>query len=425
MLKTFKLKIFLTLFFVSSIALSTGFFIRHYLIEEINKYLEGKREDSVYILIGEIEKEFAKNLTFENIDRLWLADLEARLHIKFVLKDEDERTIYPIEKTDLSEFQNEYPLFYNRKQIGIIKIRFDKEERLEVLIDRSEKILISALFVSVIVIIILSISLSDKISKPIKELTKGAIEVSNGNLNIDINIKSNDEIGRLSKEFKEMIKKLKLLEDIRRRNVANLSHEIRTPLTVIKGNLMAILDGVIKNDDSTIKSLLEEVDKLERITEDIKTLADIDSSLLKLNLEDVNIKDLTLKLVNNITPLLLEKNLTINTEIEDLIIKADRQLYSQLLLNLLTNAIKASKEGDNIEIKIDSEKKELIIRDFGVGIDDKDINFIFERFYKKFKDGSGIGLSIVKDIAIAHNWNIKVNSRKNMGTEFIIKFKNS
>ncbi|MCX7991743.1 MAG: HAMP domain-containing histidine kinase [Proteobacteria bacterium] len=425
MIKTFKIKIFIILFFVSSITLSTTFFVRNYLIEEINKYIDGKREDSVYFIIEEIEREYAKFENLEKIDIQRLSDLEAKLHIKLILLDNNERIIYSKSGDTKNIYFTEYPLFFKRNEIGVAKIGFYEEERIKLLILRSKEIMIFSVILSLFAIAILSILLSDKISKPLMEMAKSAIEISKGNLNIKLNTKSADEIGQLSSAFEEMIRKLKRLEDIRKQNIANISHEIRTPLTVLKGNLIAILDGIAKADKKNIESLLEEVEKLEKLTEGIKNLAEIDSSILKLNPEKINLKEVTERAMERLALLLAEKGLTIKSDLEDLIIMADKQLYLQLVINLMTNAIKASKEGDNIEVRLDNKKKELIVKDFGIGIDEKDINFIFERFYKRFKDGSGIGLSIVREIASAHGWQISVNSKRDTGTEFKIKFENS
>ncbi len=425
MIKTFKLKIFIILFFVSTLTLSSSFIVRHYFIEETKKYIDGKREDNVYIFINEIERDYAKTETFEKIGIDKIFYLAEKLHLNFVIFDLEEKVILKLNSNNLSSNYEEYPLFYKRKQIGTVRISFNEEERINVLIDRSKKILLFSVLLTLITIGVISIIISERLTKPLKELTKSAKEISKGNLNVNTNVKSKDEIGKLSQAFNEMVKRLKRLEDIRKRNITNLSHEIRTPLTILKGNLMGIKDGLIVGDDKVIDSLLEEVDKIESLTEGIKRLGDIDESLFRLRLEKANLKELTENSIENIKILLEKKTLNIEASLDDLEIEVDKKLYKQLVTNLLSNAIKASSEKDKILVKIDKEKGELIVKDFGTGIEKKDIDLIFERFYKKFRDGSGVGLTIVKEIADAHNWKIYVNSKMGEGTEFIIKFQNS
>lgn len=425
MFKSFKIKIFLVLFFVSFITLTSGLFIRHYLIKEINKYIEGIKEDGVYLLIREIEREYARNNGFENINLQWLGEFEEKLNLRIIIEDQTGKKIYYDKNLKENELTIEYPLFWNREYIGNIKIIHQKEERIKVLIDRSKKIVILTVYITLSIILILSVFISNMIAKPLKKITEGANEIAKGNLNVNIDIKSNDEIGTLSEAFSLMLSKLKLLEDLRRRNVANLSHEMRTPLTILKGNLIALNDGVLKKDENIIKSLIEEIEKLEKIADSLKTIADIDSYLIKLKKEEINLKELTKSVIDSLKPLFNEKRLKVIYNLEDLIIKADKQLYIQVLTNLLTNGIKASDYDGIIEIRLSNKNKELRVKDYGIGIDEKDLPYIFERFYRKFRDGMGIGLSLVRDIANAHNWHIDVYSDKNKGTEFVIKFKNS
>lgn len=227
------------------------------------------------------------------------------------------------------------------------------------------------------------------------------------------------------------ITELRRLEKIRQDFVANVSHELRTPVTNIKGYAETLLEGALDDKENArdfVKIIYLDSERLARLVNDILDLSRIEAGKLRMNIRDCNIKSLTEKVILGLDKQAKDKSIKIENNIPDAIknILADESLISQVLLNLIDNAIKYNHEGGNIRITACDKVKfvQVDVVDNGVGIPEKDLPRIFERFYRVDKarsremGGTGLGLSIVKHIIHAHKGEISVKSIFGQGSAF-------
>ena len=217
-------------------------------------------------------------------------------------------------------------------------------------------------------------------------------------------------------------------ENLRKRLTTDISHELRTPLTSIQTHLEAMIDGIWEADEERLNSVNEEVIRMANLVNQLKYLAKFDSDKSKLNLQEVRLDKLIKTIVYNNEGRALEKNIKIDVDLEEVSAYLDKDKISQVVVNLLTNAIRYTNEGGNIFVTAyrDKEYIKICVKDNGIGIPEDNLKFIFERFYRvdesrsKSTGGIGVGLTIVKSVVDLHNGTIEVKSQVDKGTEFII-----
>ncbi|MFA5143265.1 MAG: ATP-binding protein [Candidatus Omnitrophota bacterium] len=227
------------------------------------------------------------------------------------------------------------------------------------------------------------------------------------------------------------ITELKRLEEIRKDFVANVSHELRTPISSIKGYAETLLDGKVDNED-TVKEFLsiiyQDSNRLANLIDDLLDLSKIESGKMKMEFEPLEILPIVSRCVNVLEKTAKDKTLSLKLDIPADLSKVlgDHKRLSQVFLNLLDNAIKYTPEGGSITVIATSKEKivQIDISDTGIGIAEKDLPRIFERFYRVDKarsrelGGTGLGLSIVKHIIQAHNGQVWVQSTLGQGSTF-------
>ncbi|MBB6282597.1 two-component system histidine kinase PnpS [Geobacillus subterraneus] len=230
------------------------------------------------------------------------------------------------------------------------------------------------------------------------------------------------------------ITELKRLEQIRKDFVANVSHELKTPVTSIKGFAETLLDGAMKDEEALehfLTIILKESERLQTLVEELLDLSKIEQHGFQLLLDDVNVAEVTAEAVAVFRQKAEEKQIDLRAEAPPwLVIRGDRNRLKQILLNLLANAIAYTPEHGQVAVEAEENEREVLIRvkDTGIGIEEKEIPRIFERFYRIDKarsrdsGGTGLGLSIVKHLVEAHHGHITVASEVGRGTVFTIHF---
>jgi len=295
------------------------------------------------------------------------------------------------------------------------------------------------LYITIIVIviaIIIAFAISKKISDPIEKITNNSKLMSKGKYDIDF--KSGTDIKEI-KELEETLNnsaiELSKTESLRRELLANVSHDLKTPLTLIKANAEMVKDLTYKNKEkreNNLDTIINEVDRLNLLVEDILDLSRMQSIETKLNIEQFNLNELTKNIITRFDVLKTEGYI-IEYEGFDVNINADKKKIEQVIYNLINNAINYTGENKKVYVKLinidDMIKLEVI--DTGKGIDKKDINYIWDKYYKvdrKYKRvsyGTGLGLSIVKNILELHNFAYGVESKKGSQTKFYFIVKKS
>ncbi len=285
---------------------------------------------------------------------------------------------------------------------------------------------------SVPLILALSVSvgwyLAGRALKPFDEVARTAEQLTSENLNTQIITSYGErEVQRLVESFNSMVLRLnRSFQQVRQFN-ADAAHELRTPLAILQGENEIALRSPSLPDDvrAVLASNLEELDRLNRVVNDLLTLAEADSGTEILKRKPIEVSALLKDLIEEMSALAEERQLKIECHgLPDLQVLGDDLWIRRALLNLIDNSIKYSKPGGIIEVwlkRIDS-MVQIGIRDYGIGIDSKDLPRIFDRLYRadparsRTRGGSGLGLSIVKWIVEAHQGQIEVRSQPDRGT---------
>ena len=267
--------------------------------------------------------------------------------------------------------------------------------------------------------------------RPVKKISEAARQYALGNLDYEIPVTAHDEVGYLSASLNYMAAQLKDMDDYQKKIVANVSHDFRSPLTSIKGYVEAMADGTIPPEiyGKYLNIILFETERLTDLTSDLLTLNEFDTKELLLSKAEFDIQDVIKKTAASFEAVCTPKHISIELLLMPGTVRvyADRRKIQQVLYNLTDNAVKFSENGSSVtvEVTLKNEKAFISVKDHGVGIPKKDLNKIWERFYKsdlsrgKDKKGTGLGLSIVKEVIQAHNEHINVISTEGVGTEFI------
>lgn len=270
-----------------------------------------------------------------------------------------------------------------------------------------------------------------QVHRPIKEITRATNEYSKGNLSYHVKPMHNDEIGRLGMSLDYMASQLNESDKFQHKFLSNISHDFRSPLTSIKGYLEAIQDGTIPPEmlDKYIGIMLFETERLTKLTSNILTLNELDPKSVRLDISTFDLNSIIRHTVETFEGTCKKKGIKFNITYANSVqnVKADKGRIQQVIYNLIDNAIKFSKENSYIYITVKEkgEKAQISIKDTGCGIAKEDIDKIWDRFYKsdssrgRDKKGSGLGLSITKEVIQAHGENIDVVSTVGVGTEFI------
>lgn len=236
------------------------------------------------------------------------------------------------------------------------------------------------------------------------------------------------EIDDLINSINKLSNELNDQENLRKQLTGDIAHELRAPLTSIKGHLDAIIVGIWEPTNERLNSINEEVKRITNLVDELRKLAKFDSGKDNLNKEIVNLKNYIKSIAYNYEGKALEKNIVIKYQLENIEALIDKEKFAQVIINILSNAIKYNNGNNAIYIKVFKKNNSIniSIKDSGIGIPKSEYKNIFERFYRLDKSrganekGVGVGLTIAKSIVNAHGGEIEVYSEINKGSEFII-----
>jgi Signal transduction histidine kinase len=296
-------------------------------------------------------------------------------------------------------------------------------------INTLNKLLITVGIFSLALALFLGGIMARRLSMPISKVIASTRQISKGYFGDRIaDDSSTKEIDELTTTINNLADTLEKQENLRKRLTADVAHELRTPLATLQSHLEAMIDGIWKPDTERLVSCHDEIIRLNKMVGDLEKLAKYESENLILNKTDFNLTELIQHILNNFSTEFVSKDIAVDIAGSDEWINADKDKISQVMVNLISNALKYGKQGGSLEINIIGfiNKTEISVRDTGMGIPSEDLPHIFERFYRADKSrnrmtgGSGIGLAIVKAIVEAHKGSISVKSELNSGTEFTV-----
>lgn len=291
---------------------------------------------------------------------------------------------------------------------------------------------IYAIISSLIIGSVIAVILSMNISEPIIKTNDFTVKIKEGIYGkMDTETSDIKEIKNLQENINFLSKSLNKQENIRKQYAQDISHELRTPLTNLKLSIEAVGDGILPLNEDTINSLNLEINRLQSLIDNLKNSFNESVSMDKLYIERVDVSNLLIDIIQGFRGNFINRNISLGKDIKkDVYMKTDKTKLSQIIQNLLTNAIKAIDKNGHIDIILTENNKNITIKikDNGIGIDEDKLNMIFERFYRiddsrnTKTNGIGLGLSISKNYIEALNGKIDVESEKGVGTCFTITF---
>lgn len=239
-----------------------------------------------------------------------------------------------------------------------------------------------------------------------------------------------DELGQLALSFNQMADKLEKTETMRRELIGDVTHELRTPLTAVKGYLEGLMDGVLPADPETYQQIHSEIDRLQRLVNDLQELSQVEAGAFQLQLTPVSPASLIERIQSTLGRQFKDKNIQLEISVEPNLpnVLVDRDRIIQVLTNLVGNALQYTPSGGKVTLLVRRERSEVLFsaKDSGIGISAEQIPFIFNRFYRTDKSrtrasgGSGIGLTIAKALVQAHQGKIWAESNgEGKGSTFL------
>jgi signal transduction histidine kinase len=292
-----------------------------------------------------------------------------------------------------------------------------------------------AVAASVLAALLVSLFLSRRIVAPVRDLTDASQRLSDGHYDERVQVNGSDEIAQLASRFNQMAAQLEQVESMRRQLIGDVTHELRTPLTSIKGYMEGLVDGVLPSTPETFNQIHSEADRLSRLVDDLQELSRVEAKAYSLDFRSVAVSDLVQTTVKRLSPQATAKRIRLRPSLPaDLPhIQADEDRITQVLVNLVANAIQHTPEDGEVTISAARHENEIYIsvKDTGLGIPPEHLANLFTRFYRVDKSrsrnaggGSGIGLTIARHLVEAHGGRIWAESAgEGQGSTFSFSLK--
>lgn len=329
--------------------------------------------------------------------------------------------------------EKSYPIYNKSQKIGTVEIGYYgpfyySDEDIS-FINNLNELNLGIGIVVLLFAIIIGIIMARRISTPISRVVKSTENIAKGNFDTRIiEISETKEIDLLTSAVNNLADTLQSQENLRKRMTADVAHELRTPLATLQSHMEAMIDGIWEPNSERLKSCHEEIIRLNKLVGNLGNLAKYESEAHKLYKIKYDISEQIRKIIYNFEAEYKNKNVNISFIGKSEIIIADRDKISQVIINLISNALKYTPSGGNAEVTVRGTEKEIYIsvRDTGIGISEEDLPYVFERFYRADKSrnketgGTGVGLSIAKAIVNMHKGSLKVQSTLGKGAEFTV-----
>jgi signal transduction histidine kinase len=354
-----------------------------------------------------------------NVDRELVQEgIAEKKRIRKVMKDgNSEQRIF------LETFPIEGDETIQEKMIVMVSYGFERD------FARMKYLFVLASIISITITGLLIYYLSRRITAPLREMNRVAHQIAKGQFDQRVKVKTSDELGQLGESFNYMARELASLDQMRKDFVANVSHDLRSPLTSIHGFVRAFLDHTIPKDREHhyLSAMKEQTERMIKLVNDLLDMARIEAGQLEIRPVIFNLSELVRQVIARMEPEFVKSQIDIDLiseEGEDLHVFADPDRIDQVIVNLIHNAMQFSPSSTHVEVILKKEDKAIVsVRDYGSGIKKEDIKHIWKRFYKadkarSKKQGTGIGLSIVKHILDLHQTSIHVDSQEGKGTTF-------
>lgn len=329
--------------------------------------------------------------------------------------------------------EQRYPVYENQIPIGELVLGFYGpyyyQDDALVFVKTVKALLMYSGLIGLVLAVVLGVCVASRLSKPIKKLSERAAHIANGRYDVSESIyTTTEEIEGLYQNIESIAHVLAAQDALRKRLATDRAHEFRTPLMALRSQLELMIEGIWLPDAQKLTSCLEEVAHIEKLSADMEKLAQLDGVCLRHAVETFNFDVMIQETIKRFDPLVHTQGLQMHYEGHAGHFTGDRSCLSEAVVNVISNAVKYTPTGGHIHINARSRDNEvcLTITDTGCGIPSSDLPYVFERFYRAdvsrngFIKGSGIGLSIVRQVIEAHGGNVSIQSTHKKGTTVII-----
>lgn len=430
------------LLLVALAGLSSGLLVRQLIVRDFRAFISGRMEDRSYWVMARLEGKYAEAGRWDPAtladDVVWAYMMglavrvsDAEKHPVIDVRQAVERMSLPMKKrvlsyakggiADYSGAGTFYPLFHNGKEIGQLEVVCTNPDKDLVFVARSNHLLIFSLLAVGSLTLLLSVILSRRITRPVERLTTAAQALRDGNMTVRVRQEGTHEFRSMAATFNLMADGLASQESLRKRLLTNAAHELRTPLTIMRLQVEQMADGMVPADTGRLTLLIEEMDRFRGILGALDDLSQAEANAINLKKQTFQLRDFLEPIVERFVCSAQEVAFTLDVP-EAITITADPDRLSQIMINLISNAVKAVPNEGRIAVRARHEGNSIILSvgDSGSGISEKDLPFVFERFYRGFSHGMGVGLAIVKELVEGHGGTITVKSTLGTGTSFTV-----
>jgi signal transduction histidine kinase len=288
-------------------------------------------------------------------------------------------------------------------------------------------------FLMMILVAALSLIASKMLVKPFEKVTAAINEVKDGFETEALDVSDYVETEHIITAFNELLKRMKVLDESRQEFVSNVSHELKTPITsmkVLADSLNAQENVPIELYQEFMQDIADEIDRENKIINDLLSLVKLDKTAADMNIESVSINELIELILKRLRPIAGQKDIDVIYEsIRDVTAEVDEVKLTLAISNLVENAIKYNKEHGYVKVTLDADHQffTIVVEDNGIGIPEESKEHIFERFYRVDKShsreigGTGLGLAITRNAILMHRGAIGVESEEGKGTAFFVK----
>ena len=281
--------------------------------------------------------------------------------------------------------------------------------------------------------ILLSLVIANLFTKPLKRVSNSIDRMAEGHFDEEIHLRGFSEIKTISDSFNTMLKKMQKVENSRQEFVSNVSHELKTPITSIK--VLADSLNMQENVPNEVyrefmQDIVAEIDRENQIINDLLALVKMDKAVAELNISQVNVNDMLEMILKRLRPIAAKRNIELVFEsFRPVTAECDEVKINLAFTNLVENGIKYNVAGGWVKVSLDADHKYFYVKvtDSGIGIPREYQDQIFERFYRVDKarsretGGTGLGLAITKNIILMHDGAIKVVSKEDEGSTFVVR----
>lgn len=436
-----KLTTKLILAFLAVSLFSTGIIVISSRIatnREFDKFINDRYEEE---LLDQLSDHFAKKQSWDGVEKIYQRDHfnpNDKHPLFFAIADENGNIIvegdgYLLgESVSESQLQAGSQIEVDDRMVGILLLNapLDKNPLEDEFIRRIGNSIFLSAVGTILLAFILGAILSRTITRPIRELTKATHEMADGKLGQQVPVRSRDEIGELASSFNKMNSDLARSFNLRKQMTADIAHELRTPLALIIGHAEGVHDGVLPPSKENFEIIREEAERLEKLVNDLRTLSLADAGELSVEFQPVEIHKFLSDIQSHYLAPFNQKRITLNLmPAPVLLVNLDPSRFSQVLTNILDNALRFTPEGGRVDMSIrqSGDLIEISIQDSGDGVTAEDAAHLFDRFYRADESrnrdagGSGLGLAIAKSIVEMHKGKIWAESETGKGLKVIIQ----